>query len=99
MSFFNLEILISNLIDFNYQNGTGTRGSCSFLQHDKMYIVGGSRSNHSSQIAIVEGCELRLVGELPNAFRYGACNNYINQDGNREALLCFGEMDVLWMKI
>ena len=26
-----------------------------------------------------------------NAFFYGACNNYINKDGNEEAFLCFAE--------
>ena len=60
-----------------------------------MYIVGGGWStSHSSQISIVEECELRLVGQLPSGiFQSGACNNYNNQDGTQKALLCFGSDD------
>jgi len=81
-------------VDFNYQTGTGAHRSCSFLQDDKMYIVGGeSDTTYRSQISIVSECELRLIGQLPNAFTGGACNTFVNQDGNQEALLCFGAED------
>ena len=79
--------------ELNYQTGTGASYSCSFVQNGKMYIVGGWYSDINKQISIVEECELRLVGQFPNIFQYGACNNFINPDGNQQALLCSGEDD------
>jgi len=71
------------------------RRLCSFVQYNKMYIVGGGYfSNYSTQISTVGEYQLRLVGHLPSIFRNGACNNYNKPDGTQEALLCFGYDDM-----
>jgi len=80
-------------MEFTYQAGTGAQYSCSFLQNDQMYIVGGYGTCYWTQISIVSECDLRLIGQLPHAFQYGACSNYYKQDGTQEALLCFGYAD------
>ena len=80
--------------DFDYQSGTGSYDSCSFTQKGRMYIVGGdSARDFTRQISVVEDCRLRKVKELQKDFHFGACNNFVKQDGSEEALLCFSFSD------
>ena len=57
--------------NFQFETGTGSDASCSFVQNGIMYIVGGYSENYNSQISIVENCRLNRVGELFYDFRYG----------------------------
>ena len=82
---------VTKLDTFTFDEGSGSYSSCSFVQNDKMYIVGGDRYRDlDRQISIVESCRLRKVGELKNSFINGACNKFRNSDGKEMALLCFG---------
>lgn len=50
-----------------------------------MLIFGGE---HSNQILLVTGCELKSRGFMPNNFSWGSCNSYSDY-----ALLCFSNED------
>lgn len=53
-----------------------------------MMIFGGF-DDDKNQISVVEGCQLRRIGDLPIDFTYGACNTFTTTAGNEETLLCF----------
>jgi len=78
---------------FQFGRETGNYGSCSFVQNGIMYIVGGNGGEFDQQISTVESCRLRKIGDLPNRFDVGACNNYRNPAEEEQALLCFTYAD------
>lgn len=56
--------------------------SCSLSFQGRNYIYGGS--NERNQLSVVDGCALKRIGDLPFAFRLGACTSTPDQ-----VFLCF----------
>ena len=76
--------------EFQFGDGSGSFGSCSFILNGNMMIVGGDDIyDFSNQISIVEDCGLRRIGDMPADFAYGACTAL-----ETDALLCFSWNDM-----
>ena len=66
-----------------------------FVLNGEMYIVGGWDAGFRTQIAKLESCGIRRIGELPDSLQYAACNTFSDSGGEEYARLCFdlGHMD------
>ena len=69
--------------DFSYDDETEVDASCSVLWQNENFVFGGW--NKKRQIAKLDGCRLRHIGELTFDHVYAGCAN----DKNEKILLCF----------
>ena len=69
--------------DFAYDDETVVLFSCSIVWQNENYVFGGY--NKERQIAKIDGCRLRRIGELAFNHEYGGCANV----NNEQILLCF----------
>ena len=69
--------------DFTYDEETEVFRSCSVVWQNENYIFGGNSKRR--QIAKIDGCRLRHIGELAFDHTNGGCANVNNQ----KILLCF----------
>ena len=69
--------------NFTYDDETEVDGSCSVIWQNENYVFGGY--NKRRQIAKLDGCRLRHIGELAFDHAYAGCANVKNE----QILLCF----------
>ena len=50
------------------------------------------KSKKSFKISKIVDCTLERIGELPNAFYFGACGTFLF-DGDERVMFCFPESD------
>ena len=74
-----------NEFDFAYDDETEVDLSCSVTWQNEFYIFGGW--NKRRQIAKIDGCVLRHIGELGFDQTFAGCANIKNE----KILLCFNE--------
>ena len=75
------------LNQFDFEDNTAIKSSCSTVLRNKMLVFGGWR-NFSSQISTIDSCYLKRIGTLPFSFDSGGCQTFgTNEDSF--SLLCF----------
>ena len=78
--------------------------SCAARLNDELFVFGGNgadnekqvifenykiiKSNKSFQISKIVDCQLKRIGELPNAFNAGTCGTF-SFDGDERVMFCF----------
>ena len=77
----------SREIEFAYGSETQAYKSCSIIWHGEMYLFGGNPQN-TSQISVIDECQLTKKGNLPFIMNAGACA----QRDNEEIFICFEDI-------
>ena len=64
-----------DLLDmFEFEEPISVLNSCSLVLNGVMYVLGGSAVN--TQLAVVDGCGLKMAGTLPEAVDGGLCTTF-----------------------
>ena len=70
--------------DFTLDDETEVSRSCSLIWQNENFVFGGWSKKR--QIAKIDGCRLRQIGQLAFDHEHGGCTNVKNE----KILLCFG---------
>ena len=75
--------------DFSFQFGADTEVyySCGLTYRGEHFVFGGQ--SKKTQIAKIDGCQLKIVGQLSFQHRKGACANVAEE----KVFLCFNSND------
>ena len=81
------DAVVNPLFEFTMGENTNVDQSCGIVFQGKMYILGSE--DEKKQIAIVDDCTLKRVGDLPFRFMSGSCTNMYNE----KIVMCFDAYD------